>query len=78
MQIFIKTLTGKTISIEIEPSDLISKVKAEIENKEGIPPDQQTLVYSGKRLENEKSLTDLGIEGEFTLHLVHRCRCCGG
>lgn len=78
MQIFIKTLTGKKISIDIESSDIISKVKAEVETKEGIPSDLQTLIYAGKRLENEKSLADLGIEGEFTLHLVQRCRCCGG
>ncbi len=78
MQIFIKTLTGKKISIDVESSDLISKVKAEIETKEGIPSDRQILVFAGKRLENEKSLADLGIEGEFTLHFVQRCRCCGG
>ena len=72
MQIFITTLYGKTISIEVEPTDSIETIKGKIQSEEGTPPDQQRLIFAGIQLEDGRSLCDYNVQKESTFHLVLR------
>ena len=73
-QIYIKTLTGKSIVLEVSPSDKIEDIKEKIREREGIPPDQQRFIYSGKQIEDGKTIQDYNIKPDSTLHMVLRLR----
>ena len=74
MQVFVKTLVGKTIALEVEPGETIASLKSKLADKGGVPAEKQRLVFQSKQLDDERTVSDYGIQKESTLHLLLRLR----
>ena len=74
LQVFVKTFAGKTLTVEVEPDESVESLKNKLQSKEGIPPNQQRILFGGKQLDSKKSISDYGIEDESTMNMVLRLR----